>query len=421
LQARRSARRGRGSRRGRRRGRRRCRRRRTPRSPGRGARGWGGRWRSSRRRRRRMWRWRRRRRRTHRCRGRWRRRFRRGGRRRRRRLPNLGLRRRRRRGPWWRSGTRGRARMRCGCGRRALWRSLGLALWWPFGPSLGTDFALRLRNDDRPGLRLRRRARELHRRQGGRGKQRDTKVCHDDLGPRKSFGIKRFSQPNGFGVTINSQPLGRNVAAAKRSGSFILPAQGVTRALVHDAFRGRFQIVVPHCPLRHIGMPDSHRLRRSVGRRIGRRGPVGAARWNLVRYLARQFIRPRRRPGFAHRRGNLRPRIARRRLSWRLGWLAWRCRWNFGRLDRHCVATFINPVPAAITAPMCRCSLRADFRRAVVASVNFSCAAAACCCGSCRPPCNRARACRRRNLPAIRPSTDVRSPLRVARATVGHP
>jgi hypothetical protein len=256
LQARRSARRGRGSRRGRRRGRRRRRssRRRTPRSPGRGARGWGGRWRSSRRRRRRrrMWRWRRRRRGTHRCRGRWRRRFRRGGRRRRRRLPNLGLR-RRRCGPWWRSGTRGRARMRCGCGRRALWRSLGLALWWPFGPSLGTDFALRLRNDDRPGLRLRRRARELHRRQGGRGKQRDTKVCHDDLGPRKSFGIKRFSQPNGFGVTINSQPLGRNVAAAKRSGSFILPAQGVTRALVHDAFRGRFQIVVPHCPLRHIG------------------------------------------------------------------------------------------------------------------------------------------------------------------------
>jgi hypothetical protein len=61
---------------------------------------------------------------------------------------------------------------------------------------------------------MRRRAGEVHRRQRGRGKQHDTKVCHDDLGPPENVHAKVLSRA--FGMTINSQPLGRIVAAAKR-------------------------------------------------------------------------------------------------------------------------------------------------------------------------------------------------------------
>jgi hypothetical protein len=44
---------------------------------------------------------------------------------------------------------------------------------------------LRLRHDDGIGSRLGWHACELHRREGGRGKQHEAKVCHDGLVPRK--------------------------------------------------------------------------------------------------------------------------------------------------------------------------------------------------------------------------------------------
>ena len=48
----------------------------------------------------------------------------------------------------------------------------------------GAAIFLGLRHDERRGLRMRCRGRELSRRQGGRGEQQDAKVCHDILGPR---------------------------------------------------------------------------------------------------------------------------------------------------------------------------------------------------------------------------------------------
>ena len=82
-------------------------------------------------------------------------------------------------------------------------------------------------------------------------------------------------QPNVFGVTMNGQPLGRIVAATKRGRLFILAAQRVTRAPVHDAFRRWFQIrssiwfhVVP------CGVSWADQAHTSVAG-LGVRGPFG--------------------------------------------------------------------------------------------------------------------------------------------------
>jgi hypothetical protein len=99
----------------------------------------------------------------------------------RRRCRRRSARRRRRR----RCGMRGRRRR-----RRSMWRRRRRrARWWCslrgwLGLAVRTDFA-GLRHHDRRGLRVRRRSCEVHRRKGGRGKQRETKVCHDGGGPRQ--------------------------------------------------------------------------------------------------------------------------------------------------------------------------------------------------------------------------------------------
>lgn len=130
------------------------------------------RWRSGRRRMGRRWRSRVRRRRGH--------RRRRGmgrrscGRSRTRRRRSRGRSRR-----WRRShGRTGRRRCcsgwSCGCRRGLRWRPLRLRL------SVGTEFFLGLRDDDRRRLRMRRGACELHHRQSRSGEQHETKVFHDD-------------------------------------------------------------------------------------------------------------------------------------------------------------------------------------------------------------------------------------------------
>jgi hypothetical protein len=169
---------------------------------------WCGRWLRRRRRRcRRRRRWRGMRRRGWCSRGRRNMRRRRHGRRgmggrRRWRRRGMGRRRRWRRNPGRRCGGRrwrrrprrrggGRGRGTWGCGggrrrprrrRRSLRRLLGLSF-----------FLLGLGHDQRRGLRVRWRGDELHRGQGSRGKQHETKVCHDGLGPRKFPGEKALA------------------------------------------------------------------------------------------------------------------------------------------------------------------------------------------------------------------------------------
>ena len=53
--------------------------------------------------------------------------------------------------------------------------------------SVGADFFLGLRDDERRGLRMRCGDRKLRHRQSGRGKQHDAKVCHDVLVPENSW------------------------------------------------------------------------------------------------------------------------------------------------------------------------------------------------------------------------------------------
>ena len=70
---------------------------------------------------------------------------------------------------------------------------------------------LRLRDDDRIGLRLGWRARELHRREGGRGKQHEAKVCHDGLVSPGKVLVRR----EGSVQAINSQRLGIDCGESK--------------------------------------------------------------------------------------------------------------------------------------------------------------------------------------------------------------
>jgi hypothetical protein len=75
---------------------------------------------------------------------------------------------------------------------------------------------------------MRLRTRELHRGEGGRGKQHEAKFCHDDLGPwGKPWQDKKSRSAEPVGVTINGQPLGRIVAGYKRKTLFISFTQWV--------------------------------------------------------------------------------------------------------------------------------------------------------------------------------------------------
>ena len=109
--------------------------------------------------------------------------------------------------------------MWCWC-RRALGR-------WPLGLrlSVGTEFFLGLRDDDRRRLRMRSGACELHHRQSRGGEQHEAKFFHDGWGPRKGSleGVcqNRILAAEYFGHTINSQPLGRIVAGNLRESLFI--------------------------------------------------------------------------------------------------------------------------------------------------------------------------------------------------------
>jgi hypothetical protein len=87
-----------------------------------------------------------------------------------------------------------------------------------------------LRNDEGGGLRVGDGARNRHHRHGGRdggrGKQHETKFDHDEYGSRI---VRRR--------TKNEQALGRIVAAFKCEFGFIL--RGITPGctIIHDAFR----------------------------------------------------------------------------------------------------------------------------------------------------------------------------------------
>ena len=89
----------------------------------------------------------------------------------------------------WRGGCRWCwMRGRCGWRGGARWRCLRcfLRLWL----SVGAKLFLGLCHNQRRVLRMRWHANELHRRKSCRGKQHETKFCHDGLGPRKIIGKK---------------------------------------------------------------------------------------------------------------------------------------------------------------------------------------------------------------------------------------
>jgi hypothetical protein len=131
---------------------------------------------------------------------------------------------------WWRRSGMGR------CGPRR-WRRVRrggprrCALWRFFRPrfAVRADFFLgrgRLRHDQRRALRVGDRACNGQRRNGGGGKQHETKVDHHEYGSR----IVRMR-------TKNKQALGRIVAAFKCRFGFISRDIVPGSAIIHDAFR----------------------------------------------------------------------------------------------------------------------------------------------------------------------------------------
>lgn len=210
------------------------------------------------------------------------------------------------------------------------WRSLRRLL----GFSVRTDFAL-LRHDQRRGLRrrglcLRRGLRmrcgacQLHRAQRGCRKQHKTEFGHGDLCSWNHFCDEAAG--------INKQALGRNVARFKYQFGFI-------SAFLVSIFIARSGAASEALlPWREACFRLS-RAHLSQRRRIWRGRPIGATRWKFIRRSARQFIRPRRLARLTHRRRRLGLRIPGRIFQWRLGRLARRGRRNFGRFDRHYIAT----------------------------------------------------------------------------------
>jgi hypothetical protein len=88
----------------------------------------------------------------------------------------------------------------------------------------------------------------LHRRKSCRGKQHETKFCHDDLNPRENSGSKRSPGWTNEVVTINEYALGRIVAASKGRLGFISDNEKSECAFVHCAFRPWFQTVLHIVP-----------------------------------------------------------------------------------------------------------------------------------------------------------------------------
>ena len=205
---------------------------------------------------------------------------------------------RRRRRSWWRRGSRwrcryrrrrGRAMWRGGCRRRRMWRCSSrrcratgrrsslrrCSLRRLLGFSVGTKLFLGLCHNQWRGLRVRRRACKLHRRQSGGGKQQQTKSCHDGLGPRKSLGRKVFlgrkvvagrSWQEGLGnkachqgLTINEQALGGIVAGFKGGFIFISDNTKPHCGFVHYAFRGSFKSVCSYRTCGISALPESGR------------------------------------------------------------------------------------------------------------------------------------------------------------------
>jgi hypothetical protein len=96
----------------------------------------------------------------------------------------------------------------------------------------------------------------LHRRKSCRGKQHETKFCHDDLNPRKNSGSTRSPGWTNEVVTINEYALGRIVAAFKGRLSFISDNEKSESAFVHCAFRPWFQTVLHIVPCGISDAPD---------------------------------------------------------------------------------------------------------------------------------------------------------------------
>ncbi len=108
------------------------------------------------------------------------------------------------------------------------------ALPWagPLGFSIGPQLFLRpgLRHDLRRGLRMRWRADEVHGRESGRGKQRETKVCHVICIPGKMLSKEAWCDQFG-------QTLGRIVATREGDAWFISENTGSSCPVIHRAFR----------------------------------------------------------------------------------------------------------------------------------------------------------------------------------------
>jgi hypothetical protein len=139
-----------------------------------------------------------------------------------------------------RRSRRGRGLWRRSCGVRRRSRGLGwrrvrrgslrrlFRLWL----AVRADFVLRLRHNQRCGLRMRRRAYELYCRKSRRSEQHETKFCHDDLSPRKllttRFGDQRISvRPDCGGL--------------RRRACFYFWMYKPRSSPVHCIFRGSFR------------------------------------------------------------------------------------------------------------------------------------------------------------------------------------
>ena len=109
------------------------------------------------------------------------------------------------------------------------------------GLSVGADFFLGLRDDERRGLRMRCGDCKLRRRQSGRGKQHEAKVCHDDLVPGKVLAAdEEIQQPNGS-VVDQRLIIRPDCGGRENESAFISSSNGLRRANIHCAFRQCFQ------------------------------------------------------------------------------------------------------------------------------------------------------------------------------------
>jgi hypothetical protein len=260
----------------------------------------------------------------------------------------------------WRRGSSRRCRA---CRRRnslwrgSLWRS---SLRWLLGFSIGTKFFLGLGHNQWRALRVRRRAYKLQRRQSGGGKQQQTKFCHDGVGPRKILGRKvlvgrkvlaersrqqglatRFCTRLVIKVAINEQALGRIVASFQGVFVFISENAKLHCGSVHDAFRGSFKTVLSHCPCDISASPNQsgsmcwHASALHIGRSRREARSLRAAHRQFVRYLARQFLGPRRFARILHRRRDLGAGTSRRAFLRRFHRFSGLDRRILLRIDRH--------------------------------------------------------------------------------------